>query len=110
MNIELDGAQTPMTATSETRKSSPYRTALAAAFLLGAVTFPMQAGAVSMAVKMACLSDYLSNCSSFQVGSQELRQCMRSAGPNLSKGCINALVAAGEVSQSEVSRRSASLR
>jgi hypothetical protein len=64
-----------------------------------------QAGAVSTAVKMACMSDYFSYCSQHDVGSQELRQCMRAAGPKLSKRCVNALVSAGEVSQTEVSRR-----
>jgi hypothetical protein len=33
---------------------------------------------------------------------------MRAVGHRLSKGCINALVAAGEVSKGEVARRSAS--
>jgi hypothetical protein len=32
---------------------------------------------------------------------------MRSVGIKLSQGCINALVASGEVSKSEVARRSA---
>jgi hypothetical protein len=59
---------------------------------------------------MACMSDYFSYCSSYSVGSPQLRQCMRAAGPKLSKGCVSALVAAGEVSQAEVSRRQASLR
>jgi len=30
---------------------------------------------------------------------------MRAHGPNLSKGCLNALIAAGEVSKKEVARR-----
>ena len=64
-----------------------------------------QAGAVSTAVKMACMSDYFSYCSQHDVGSQALRQCMRSAGPKLSKRCVNALVGAGEVTQVEVDRR-----
>ena len=34
-----------------------------------------------------------------------LRQCMRSVGSKLSKRCVNALVVAGEVSQTEVNRR-----
>jgi hypothetical protein len=66
-----------------------------------------EAGAISLSVKRACIGDYLSHCSSYSVGSSELRQCMRNAGPKLSRGCVNALVAAGEVSQAEVSRRSA---
>jgi hypothetical protein len=51
------------------------------------------------------MSDYFSYCSQHEVGSQALRQCMRQAGPKLSKRCIGALVAAGEVSQVEVDRR-----
>jgi hypothetical protein len=66
-----------------------------------------QAAAVSPAVKLACISDYFAYCSAYEVGSQQLRQCMRANGTNLSKRCVNALVAAGEVSQAEVSRRTA---
>ena len=92
-------------------KSRTSRSALTVALLLGALAFPLsQAGAVSNAVKVACLSDYLANCSSHQVGSPQLRQCMSAAGPKLSRGCVSALIAAGEVSQAEVSRRAASLR
>ena len=35
-----------------------------------------------------------------------VRKCMRAHGPKLSRGCVNALVAAGEVSKKEVGRRS----
>ena len=66
------------------------------------------AGAVSVAVKRACMGDYFSYCSQHGVGSPELRRCMREAGPRLSTGCVNALIAAGEVPQPEVSRRAAS--
>jgi len=84
------------------------RRALPAVLVTGlTVLSASQAGAVSLAVKRACLGDYLSYCSSYSVGSGELRQCMRNAGPKLSRGCVNALVAAGEVSKTEVSRRSA---
>lgn len=70
-----------------------------------------QAYAVSPAVRIACLSDYLSYCSAYSVGSQALRNCMSANGANLSKTCVNALVAAGEVSAAEVDRRrQASLR
>ncbi|HKZ96815.1 MAG TPA: hypothetical protein VJ045_07520 [Hyphomicrobiaceae bacterium] len=101
----------PATASSELAKSKTYRVALTAALLLAAVSFPIsQASALSNAVKVACLGDYLSYCSSHQVGSPQLRQCMSAAGPKLSRGCVSALIAAGEVSQAEVSRRAASLR
>lgn len=64
--------------------------------------------AVSAAVKRACMSDYFAYCSSHAVGSPGLRSCMNKAGPNLSKGCVAALVSAGEISKTEVDRRQAS--
>ena len=101
----------PMIATSQHSTSRTFRSALTAALLLGAVSFPIsQASALSNAVKVACLGDYLSYCSSHQVGSPQLRQCMSAAGPKLSRGCVSALIAAGEVSKTEVARRAASLR
>jgi hypothetical protein len=88
-------------------KSSKVRTIMAALLVSGALISQVtQAAAVSPAVRVACLSDYLTNCSAHSVGSPELRKCMRAVGSRLSKGCINALVAAGEVSKAEVSRRS----
>jgi hypothetical protein len=87
---------------------SRYR-ALAAAVALAAGLLPAsQAGAVSSAVRFACAGDYFAHCSSFSPGSDETRKCMRAVGYKLSKGCISALVAAGEVGKSEVARRSAS--
>jgi hypothetical protein len=85
-----------------------YR-ALAGAVVLGAgLLSASQAGAVSSAVRFACAGDYFAHCSSFSPGSDETRKCMRAVGYQLSKGCISALVAAGEVSKTEVARRSAS--
>ena len=83
----------------------------AAAVVIGTtVLSTSEASAYSIQVKMACASDYFSHCSQHALGSPALRQCMRAAGPELSKGCVKALVSAGEVSQAEVERRSASLR
>lgn len=56
-----------------------------------------QAFAVSLAVKIACRDDYFAHCSMHAVGSQNLRKCMRDVGPRLSKQCIGALAAAGEI-------------
>ncbi len=82
------------------------RNALIAALALAALALPAaEAGAVSANVKSACMGDYFQYCSSHQVGSTSLRRCMRSVGHKLSKRCVNALVAAGEVSKSEVTRR-----
>ena len=87
------------------------RTALTAALALGALILPMtEAGAVSMRVKMACAGDYFSYCSQFSPTSPEVRQCMRTNGLRLSRGCVVALIAAGEVSKEEVARRAAALR
>jgi len=68
-----------------------------------------QASAVSRAVKMACIGDYLSYCSTHSPGSPGVRKCFRTNGSKLSKTCVRALVKAGMVSQTEVSRRAAKL-
>lgn len=90
-----------------TKTGNSLRTALAATAALLAVVSPQQAAAVSLGVKLACASDYYSHCSQHAVGSPGVRQCMRANGHNLSNRCINALVAAGEVSKSEIQRRMA---
>ena len=66
------------------------------------------ASAVSLAVKRACIGDYLSYCSSYAPGSSEVRQCFRTNGTKLSKSCVSALITAGMVSKAEVARRAAS--
>ncbi len=68
------------------------------------------ANAVSLRVKLACSRDYYALCSQFASDSAETRQCMRAAGNKLSPRCIDALVEEGEVSVTEVSRRSVQLR
>jgi hypothetical protein len=79
---------------------------LAAAVALGTLAVSAhEASATSLAVKMACASDYYAHCSKHSPDSPGVRQCMRSVGRNLSKGCINALVAAGEVSKSVVEKK-----
>lgn len=89
-----------------TRTIALSLTAIAAAITVQA----SPAAAVSMSVKMACMTDYLSNCSQHAIGSPALRSCMRSVGPRLSKRCVSALIAAGEVSQSEVDRRKSAMK
>ncbi len=93
---------TPMTTILTTRL------VMIAAVAIGALILQNSAAnAYSARVKMACAGDYFSHCSQHGLGGSGVRQCMRAAGPKLSKGCINALVAVGEVSASEVARRSA---
>jgi len=91
-----------------TRTASKSRAAVAAIMAFAAVIVPAtQAGAVSLRVTMACANDYFAYCSKHDPDGAAVRGCFRSNGPKLSKGCIDALVAAGEVSKSEVERRSA---
>lgn len=87
---------------------TPIRTILAVAATLGSFAVTGQAGAVSLAVKMACASDYYAHCSKHSPDSPGVRQCMRAHGPQLSKSCVSALVAAGEVSKSVVEKKIAS--
>ena len=60
------------------------------------------AGAVSQAVKTACSNDYHAYCDKLEVGSQQLRTCMRGVAAKLSKGCIEALVDNKEVTQADI--------
>jgi hypothetical protein len=81
------------------------RAAVTVAVALGTLAFSHNAGAVSLSVKMACAQDYYSHCSQHDPDSPGVRKCMRAVGRNLSQGCLNALVAAGEVSKSKVQRQ-----
>lgn len=83
-----------------------YTLAAALAALSLVIQAP-SAWAVSEAVKRACANDYFAHCSMHPVGSPGVRKCMRAVGPKLSKTCVSALVASGEVSKNEVRRRAA---
>lgn len=97
-----------MTTKTATPKSINHRNALVAVIALAASALPLsQASAVSASVRYACAGDYLSHCSAYAPNSAQTRRCMRAVGHRLSRRCINALVAAGEVSKAEVARRSA---
>jgi len=79
---------------------------LAAAIALGGIAFHSgQASAISLSVQMACASDYYAYCSKHDPFGPAVRGCMRANGLKLSTRCVNALVAAGEVSKAEVERR-----
>lgn len=84
---------------------------IAILILAAAAALPVSgAQAFGLRTKMACASDYYAYCSQHSISSPGVRQCMSAAGPKLSKGCVNALIADGEVSRSEVERRQAALR
>ena len=100
-----------MTSASGKLQAKPTGSLQTAAILLSVLALSTTGvGAASVRTKLACLSDFRSYCSSYKVGSNELRQCMSANGPRLSKKCINALVADGEISEAEVARRAASVR
>jgi hypothetical protein len=60
------------------------------------------AGAISQSVRQACSNDYHTHCDKLEVGSQQLRTCMRGVAGKLSKGCIQALVDSKEVTQADI--------
>lgn len=60
-------------------------------------------GPFSSRVRNACKGDYNRFCPGYNLYSHELRRCMQSAGKRISKGCVRALVDAGEVPRSMLS-------
>ena len=61
--------------------------------------------AYSEAVQNACVSDYKQYCRDYGIETEALRLCMDRAGQKLTKTCVDALVAGGEISKQEVERR-----
>lgn len=49
-----------------------------------------------------CGVDYFKYCSQYAIGSDEVRECFRRNGHNLSSYCVDALLADGEVTKEEV--------
>ena len=79
---------------------------VAATIALGTVAMhSSQASAASLAVQLACAADYYAYCSKHDPDGPGVRACMNANGSKLSNRCVNALVAAGEVSKAEVERR-----
>jgi hypothetical protein len=64
-----------------------------------------EAGEITQKVKDSCAADYRKYCKDYGLETSGLRLCMDKNGQKLSKACVNALVAQGEVSQNEVDRR-----
>ena len=55
------------------------------------------ANAYSARVNSACERDYYRFCGKYSIGTPELRSCMLASRRALSRRCVDALVAAGEV-------------
>ena len=82
-------------------------------FLIAALALALLAGGSAEAetsryskqLQRACAKDYKAHCGQYGIETEALRLCMDRVGRRLSKTCVNALVAEGEVSQAEVNRR-----
>lgn len=60
---------------------------------------------ITKAVSADCRWDYHTYCSDYGIGSPLLNYCFRKNGAKLAKSCVNALVAAGDVSKTYVQAR-----
>jgi hypothetical protein len=60
---------------------------------------------ITQAVSTDCRWDYHNFCSEYGIGSPLLNYCFRNNGAKLSKACVNALIAAGDVSKAYVQAR-----
>ncbi|MGB6388009.1 MAG: hypothetical protein WBF23_00825 [Methyloceanibacter sp.] len=81
------------------------KSVLAIAVLAMALSTAAFAGPVTDEESKYCAHDYRQYCGEDGLGSQLLALCMSNHGKELSKECIQALVDAGEVTESEVEAR-----
>jgi hypothetical protein len=86
-------------------KNTGFGLPIAFAFIVFCGGTALAQSSYSKAVQKACAADYHAHCSEYGLESAALRTCMDRNGRSLSKTCVQALVAAGEVSQAEVDRR-----
>lgn len=75
---------------------------LAVASLAAGLATTAALAEVNDAVRNACRDDYHKHCDKLEVGSEELRACMRSKATDLSKECLTALVNNKEVTQEDI--------
>ena len=73
-------------------------------FLATLAFMPTRASALDGRVELGCASDYMAYCSRHDPDGRAARRCMRANQRKLSRACVNALVAAGEVSAAEVAK------
>lgn len=82
---------------SDGRARPVVRAALAGGSLLVLLACSTAANAYSERVNSACERDYYRFCAKYSIGTPELRSCMLASRRSLSRRCVDALVAAGEV-------------
>jgi hypothetical protein len=95
--LESDLGELPM----RTIHATAFVACISALCLVGTA----HADSYSKAVQKSCAADYHKYCGDNGRETPAVRVCMDKNGKSLSKGCVNALVASGEVSQAEVNRR-----
>lgn len=78
--------------------------ALALTLIGGIAAASSAAVAQDARVRSACAGDYHRYCPAYPVGSTQLRSCMRAVGKRLTPQCVDALVAAGEISRKQARR------
>jgi hypothetical protein len=74
-----------------------FRAAAAVAAVFVVAMSATSADAYSSRVNSACERDYYRLCAAYSIGTPELRACMTAKRRSLSRRCIDALIAAGEV-------------
>jgi hypothetical protein len=89
------------------RTATTFRLTPVVSLITAMVALSSQTSAVSLKVQLACAADYYAYCSKHDPNGPGVRACMSSNGHKLSTRCVNALIAAGEISKSEVQRRTA---
>ena len=79
--------------------------------IFGAVLFafscsllPALAGEITELEKRNCPNDYHAFCSEYGLGTEGLRACMSRNIKKVSKPCVSALVAAGEMTQAQADK------
>lgn len=71
--------------------------AIAGAAALLVLACGSAANAYSARVNSACERDYYRFCAKYSIGTPELRSCMLASRRSLSRRCVDALIADGEV-------------
>ena len=69
-----------------------------------------QAGTITKDMQNNCVNDYKKFCGDYGLQTAALNLCMKKAGPSLSPACVQALVAAGKVSQADVDKIKAQMK
>jgi hypothetical protein len=69
-----------------------------------------QAGTITKDMQNYCVNDYKKFCGDYGLQSAALNLCMKKAGPSLSPACVQALIAAGKVSQADVDKVKAQMK